>query len=195
MNQGWQQPPQQQVPLCTRCGRPPSDGQFLSPQGQLLCRSCFNANAQAQANVRANEGGAAFGGGMVYLGNERALEAGMAQDMDAKILRRCAKCQAPAVNVVHVTFHYVNGITRGRTYLHRCAHCSAEFKTESVLRMMTELFTGIACVLVGFVSIFFASGWGWLLVLCLPLGLWFTGVCVGRVIARFRNPVVPRAPQ
>ena len=193
MNQGWQQPPQQMAPQCSRCGRPPYDGQFLSPQGHLLCRACFNANAQAQANVRANEG--AFGAGMFYTGNERALDAGMAQDMDAKILRRCAKCQAPAVNVVHVTFHYVNGITRGRTYLHRCAHCNVEFKTESVLRMLTELFTGLVCALVGFSAIFFAEGWSWLLVLLAPAGLAFIGITLWRALARFRNPVIPRAPQ
>jgi hypothetical protein len=168
---------------------------LMSPQGHQLCRSCFHAGTQAAADNRAAQGGAfgALGGGLLYLGGQSGLDAGMRNDLDAKLLRSCAKCKAPAVTVVHVTFHYVNGITRGRTYLHRCGACQREFKTESVLRTIVELATSGACMLVGGGSIFFAEGWLWLLVLLLPLGGWLLFTTAKRIAARFTNPVVPRA--
>jgi hypothetical protein len=163
---------------------------------------CFHAEAQAAANSRAVQsamGGARGGsvgglGALVNLGGNASLDAGLQTDLDAKLLRSCAKCKAPAVNVVHVTFHYVNGITRGRTYLHRCGACQATFKTESVLRTIVELATGGACFLVGACSAFLAEGWGWLLLLLLPLGGWLLFSTMRRIVSRFTNPVVARAP-
>lgn len=181
-------------PVCARCGVHPGDTPFFSPQGHTLCRVCFNAGAVQAADQRA-AATPAFGGGLINLGhNEQgALAAGMQTDLEAKMLRRCAKCKAHAVTVVHVTFHYVNGLTRGRTYEHRCGACNATFKTESVLRMLSELFTGIVCALVGAGTIAVGpSGWGWVLALCLPLGLWVTWLTVARTVARLRNPIVPR---
>jgi hypothetical protein len=164
---------------------------LFSPQGHVLCRPCFQLGSQAAADQRAQP---AFGGGMLYLGNDGAMQAGMRTDLEGKMLRKCAKCKAHAVSVVHVTFHYVNGITRGRTYENKCASCAATFKTESPLRMMTELAGGLVCTAVGAGTILFASGWSWLIVLCLPLGLWATTITIGRAIARLRNPLVPRLP-
>ncbi len=166
----------------------------FSPQGHQLCRVCFHAGTQAAANGRAAQGTLGNGfGGLVNFGGASTLDAGIQSDVDAKLLRSCAKCKAPAVNVVHVTFHYVNGITRGRTYLHRCGACQATFKTESVLRTIVELATAGACLLVGGGAMLLAEGWAYLLLLCLPLGGWLLFTTVRRIVSRFTNPVVPRA--
>jgi len=154
-----------------------------------MCGPCFHAMSQAAANERAN---ASVGNGVLYLGNDRSVQAGLRGDMEAKLLRRCAKCQAHAVTVVHVTFHYVNGITRGRTYDNRCDACGVTFKTESVLRAIVELGGGIAITLMGACGIAFGSGWSLLLGLGVPLGMWMAGQTVMRIVARFRNPIVPR---
>ena len=153
-----------------------------------MCGPCFHALSQAAANERAN---ASVGSGVLYLG-DRSMDAGLRGDMEAKLLRRCAKCRAHAVTVVHVTFHYVNGITRGRTYENRCGACGATFKTESVLRAMVELGAGIAIMLFGVCGIAFGSGWSLLFGLGVPLGIWMAGQTVLRIVARFRNPIVPR---
>ncbi|MBX3191537.1 MAG: hypothetical protein KF819_31365 [Labilithrix sp.] len=179
-------------PSCSRCGVHPGDAPFFSPQGHLLCQACFHAAGQAAAQ-RSTSG--AFGGGLIHLGNEGAtIDAGMRSDLEAKMLRRCAKCHAHAVTVVHVTFHYVNGITSGRTYEHCCGACNHSFKTESVFRSITELGTGIVAALAGLGAIAFASGWSLLVVLFLPLGVWMIASSIRAMIARLRNPVVPRLP-
>ena len=179
----------QHHPPCARCGSPTGGHPLLSPQGHLMCGPCFHAMSQAAANERAN---ASVGNGVLYLGNDRSVQAGLRGDMEAKLLRRCAKCQAHAVTVVHVTFHYVNGITRGRTYDNRCDACGVTFKTESVLRAIVELGGGIAITLMGACGIAFGSGWSLLLGLGVPLGMWMAGQTVMRIVARFRNPIVPR---
>ena len=174
-------------PACTRCRAELVEAPLFSPEGEQLCRFCFHAGAQTAADNRAKE---TLAGGLVYFGDSAPLEVGT--DLEAKLLRSCAKCKAHAVNVVHVTFHYVNGLTRGRTYEHRCAACNATFKTESVLRTITEFSAAFACMLFGACAIAFASGWQWIFVLCLPLGVWVLWTTGTRIVARFKNPVVPR---
>ena len=182
-------PPRVQHPPCARCGSATGGHPLLSPQGHLLCGPCYHALGQAAANERA---AASVGSGVLYLGNDRSVQAGLRGDMEAKLLRRCAKCQAHAVTVVNVTFHYVNGITRGRTYDNACSACGSTFKTESVLRAIAELGGGIAVTVVGACGVVFGSGWSLLFALGVPLGLWMTGQTVVRIVARFRNPIVPR---
>ena len=186
---------QQQQPFhpCAQCGGYPGPQPFYSPQGHSLCHRCYHAGAQQAAQGRAQQ---ASGSGYVYLGNDSAMSAGMAQDLETKLLRKCAKCQAHAVSVVHVTFHYVNGITRGRTYENACKACGVRFKTESLLRTIVEGGMGFVCVLVGLlfgISLLDGHiGWVTLGTLLVPFGFYMVGLTTARIIARFRNPVVPR---
>jgi hypothetical protein len=177
-------------PSCGGCGTALLEAPLFSPQGQPLCRACYHAGTQAVANARASQGSA--GEGLVHFGNQTSIDRASQNDFDTRVLRKCAKCGAHAVNVIHVTFHYVNGITRGRTYLHRCGSCGVEFKTESVLRMITELFWAVVFIPTGIGAIFLASGWAYVICLALPLGLAMLVSSLRGVVARFRNPIVPR---
>ena len=69
-------------------------------------------------------------------------------DARCRELRRCAKCGANALTVVHVTQHYSRGLPSGRTYRHRCGGCAVELDSVSWWRAIVELaFAGIlACV-------------------------------------------------
>ena len=71
-------------------------------------------------------------------------------DARCREIRRCAKCSAPSVTVVHVTQHYSRGLPTGRTYMHRCGGCSASFDSISVWRAMTQLFLAAMLTVVGF---------------------------------------------
>jgi hypothetical protein len=177
--------------MCASCGGDPGAAPHLSPQGHAVCGRCFHAITQRAAYARAAAAGpqTAF-----YFGNESALDAGVQRDVDARLLRRCASCRAHAVQVVHVTFHYVNGITSGRSYQHRCVACAKEFYTESLWRSILEIFSGAFVLVIGAAMLGAGpEGWfGWLLVLLLPVGLLMIGASARRIIARFRNPPVPR---
>lgn len=128
------------------------------------------------------------------ISDESSLDAGVQRDVDARLLRRCASCRAHAVQVVHVTFHYVNGITSGRTYQHRCGACAKVFYTESLWRSILELGSGSLSALIGAGMLAFGpEGWGgWLITLFLPFGLWMMVSTLRKIVARFRNPPVPR---
>jgi hypothetical protein len=80
---------------------------------------------------------------------------------DARVreLRRCAKCTAPAVTVVHVTQHYSRGVPSGRTYQHRCGSCNVTFSSISVWRAVVQLFGAAVLVSIGFgmVGLFIAT--------------------------------------
>ncbi len=178
-------------PACSSCGGEPGAAPHVAPQGHAFCAPCFHAIQQRAANARAAAAGpqTAF-----YLGDQSSLDAGAQRDVDARLLRRCAACRAHAVEVVHVTFHYVNAITSGRTYEHRCAACSTTFYTESLWRSMLEVGSGCFAAVAGAVMLVsHPSTWiGWVIVLLLPVGLWMMGSSAKRIVARLRNPPVPR---
>jgi hypothetical protein len=73
-----------------------------------------------------------------------------ANDARCREVRRCAKCSAPAVTVVHVTQHYSRGIPSGRTYAHRCGSCNVTFDSISVWRALTTLFAAAIITMIGF---------------------------------------------
>lgn len=85
-------------------------------------------------------------------------------DVRCREVRRCGKCSAPAVTVVHVTQHYSRGLPSGRTYSHRCGACSVMFDSISVWRAMVQLFGAAILVSIGlsmvalFVAALFDSG-------------------------------------
>ena len=62
-----------------------------------------------------------------------------ASDGRVREVRRCAKCSAPQVTVVHVTQHYSRGLPMGRSYDHRCGGCNTTFASLSHYRAFTQL--------------------------------------------------------
>lgn len=130
-------------------------------------------------------------------------------DPRATQLRKCGKCGADAVTCYHVTFHYVNGIPAGRTYLHRCGACRREFTTISLWRLVRDGFSACLIAVIGlFVapfqtySMFFerrlmgVSGGDWFLLVLMWLflvgGVAWMGVLIERVFRVFENPVAAR---
>lgn len=196
----YQQPaPVPQYHPCARCGAYPGPQPYFSPQGHPLCHMCFHQAAQAAAQGRAMAPMQSSANGYTHFGgSDASMQAGLSKDLEAKLLRRCAKCNAHAVKVAHVTFHYVNGITRGRTYRNECKACGATFITESFFRTLVEGGAGVVSMLVGLIFVFplldARFSWSSLMVLLIPFGGWLTGRTIARVIARFRNPVVPQLP-
>ncbi len=73
-----------------------------------------------------------------------------ANDARCREIRRCAKCTAPSVSVVHVTQHYSRGLPSGRTYSHRCGSCNVSFHSISVWRALVQLFGAAILVSIGF---------------------------------------------
>lgn len=76
-----------------------------------------------------------------------------ANDQRCREVRRCAKCSAPAVTVVHVTQHYSRGLPSGRTYAHRCSACNVTFDSISVWRAMVQFFGAAVIVSIGFTMV------------------------------------------
>ena len=47
----------------------------------------------------------------------------------------------------HVTQHLLNGVVpTGRTYVHQCRSCQAQFETESVMRGIYNFGFGVVCL-------------------------------------------------
>lgn len=127
-------------------------------------------------------------------------------DPRATQLRTCGKCKADAVSCYHVTFHYVNGIPAGRTYLHRCQACRREFTTISLWRLIRDGFSACLLTLLGWTvgpwmtydALFVHGPSGtaigtWMVLLLMwgmaIGGLVWMGILVERVFRVFENPV------
>jgi hypothetical protein len=61
-------------------------------------------------------------------------EVDTSSDGRVREIRRCGKCTAPQLTVVHVTQHYNRGLPVGRTYVHRCGACNTSFDSISLWR-------------------------------------------------------------
>src|SRR5260221_8899225 len=68
-------------------------------------------------------------------------------DPRCREIRRCGKCTAPSITVVHVIQHYNRGLPMGRTYTHRCGACNTTFDSISWWRAISSVgFAGMITV-------------------------------------------------
>ena len=65
------------------------------------------------------------------------------------LLRRCARCRAESLPVVHTVRHTVGSETRGVRYNHECFGCGATFFTLSTGRLIYEAAPWIFFLAVG----------------------------------------------
>lgn len=131
----------------------------------------------------------------------------MSDDLRATTRRKCAKCGQVAVACVHVTQHLLNGVLPiGRTYVHRCNACNAEFETESPFRSAYNFGWGLLMLGIGALGSIFTvsfvlgiidgapwpSVWQTIGTLIMPLvflvGLYLPVRTVIRGVHLFRNP-------
>ncbi|MBX3273738.1 MAG: hypothetical protein KF729_25965 [Sandaracinaceae bacterium] len=118
-----------------------------------------------------------------------------ANDPRATRVRRCASCGQPSVHCREVTQHLYGGlIPSGRTYVHACAGCGAEFETLSPFRLVRDLFFATISPFVGLLVVLYGIDGPWwaLLVggLMTLFGLYWIYATIRAFVAQVRNPAV-----
>lgn len=110
----------------------------------------------------------------------------------------------------HVTQHLLNGVLpTGRTYVHQCRSCQAQFETESVMRGIYNFGFGVVCLPFGAFAVAMTGalvidaingsthmptlremGVGLVLWIMLAVGIYLPTRSVMRAVRVFRNPAV-----
>lgn len=117
---------------CSACGALfPSAGATLSRGGDPICGDCVDREAAAEQQARADR---SMGG-------------------PAATVRRCRRCQQPAMRCVRVTTHVRRGQTH-RTYEFVCRGCAHSFEGSDSLGRYVTLLVGIGAVVWGLVQLF-----------------------------------------